>query len=467
MAGIKNIGTYIPQLRVSRELLNKSWGAPGGRGERALANHDEDSITMAVEAAMRCMNGTPGADFDGLYFATTTAPYVEKLNAALIATVVDMPEDDVTTADFTGSLRCGTAALKAALDAVGAGTAKNLITVAADTRMADTGSALEGALGDAAAALWISNEDLIATIDAVFSLSLEFTDIWRRGQDRFLQTEDAKFISSMGYDKHLKRAFQGLLAKTGLKPSDIAHVALYAPDSGAFRGQTKSLGANPEAFPADSLLDSVGNTGSVAAFLSLAQALDAAQPGERIVLLGFGNGADAFLLTATDAIARARDNGGIAAQVAKKRMLETYGKYLKFRGLVQTEKLAPFAPVPLTQREQKANLRLYAKKCSQCGTISFPVRRICANCSAKDDNIDVPLSRTGTVYTFTKDHLVPTPDPPVIMASADLDGGGRFYGQVTDCDPKEVSIGMRVELCFRSLHEGGEHHNYFWKFRPL
>jgi len=69
--------------------------------------------------------------------------------------------------------------------------------------------------------------------------------------------------------------------------------------------------------------------------------------------------------------------------------------------------------------------------------------------------------------TFTEDHLVPNPDPPPIMASADLDGGGRFYGQLTDCDPAAVAFGTPVELCVPRIHEGEGIMKYFWTFWPL
>ena len=72
----------------------------------------------------------------------------------------------------------------------------------------------------------------------------------------------------------------------------------------------------------------------------------------------------------------------------------------------------------------------------------------------------------GKVFTFTKDHLVPNPDPPTVMVSADLEGGGRFYAQLTECDPAAVGFEMPVELCFRRIHEGEGLINYFWKFRP-
>ena len=57
MVGIVAFGAYVPRLRLNRQAVydaNK-WFAPGlrglAKGERSMANWDEDSITMAVEAA--------------------------------------------------------------------------------------------------------------------------------------------------------------------------------------------------------------------------------------------------------------------------------------------------------------------------------------------------------------------------------------------------------------------------------
>ena len=88
------------------------------------------------------------------------------------------------------------------------------------------------------------------------------------------------------------------------------------------------------------------------------------------------------------------------------------------------------------------------------------------NCSAKDAYEDARLPKKGKVYTFTKDYLYPSVDPPTVMAVADMDKYGRFYGQLVDCDPDSVRIGMEVELTVRKFHEGDEFYNYFWKLRP-
>jgi uncharacterized OB-fold protein len=115
-------------------------------------------------------------------------------------------------------------------------------------------------------------------------------------------------------------------------------------------------------------------------------------------------------------------------------------------------------------REEKQDLRLYGQQCAECGAVSYPLR-LCWQCSSPRLE-DHKLSRRGKVFTSAKDHLVPSPDPPTVMVSADLEGGGRFYAQLTDCDPAIVGFDMPVELCFRRLHEGDGLINYLWKWRP-
>ena len=61
MVGITSCGAYIPLLRISRKSISSATGwlgpATGLPGEKAIANYDEDSLTMAVAAAIDCLNG--------------------------------------------------------------------------------------------------------------------------------------------------------------------------------------------------------------------------------------------------------------------------------------------------------------------------------------------------------------------------------------------------------------------------
>ena len=85
---------------------------------------DEDSITMAVEAAMGCFRFISREDIHALYFATTTGPYAEKAQSTLVSVACDL-SDDTFTSDFTASTRAGTNALKSALDGAVANEGQN------------------------------------------------------------------------------------------------------------------------------------------------------------------------------------------------------------------------------------------------------------------------------------------------------------------------------------------------------
>jgi 3-hydroxy-3-methylglutaryl CoA synthase len=192
MAGIVSYGAYIPMYRLSRAILGQVWGG-GAKGEKAICNCDEDSITMAVEAATDCLKGTDKKSVDALYFASTTAPFKEKQSASFVAAALDLRED-VAASDFGNSLRAGTLALRAALDAVKAGSAKKVLVVVADCRLPAPNSAGEGALGDGAAALLIGATDIAVEIEASAYTYSEFLDVWRLETDRFQRQWEERFI---------------------------------------------------------------------------------------------------------------------------------------------------------------------------------------------------------------------------------------------------------------------------------
>jgi hydroxymethylglutaryl-CoA synthase len=93
---------------------------------------DEDTVTMATEAATDCLAGLRWEQVDGSHFASTTAPYKEKECSTLAAMAADL-KPEVITADLGSSLRAGTAALRAALDAVASGSASQILVAACDS----------------------------------------------------------------------------------------------------------------------------------------------------------------------------------------------------------------------------------------------------------------------------------------------------------------------------------------------
>ena len=99
--GITSYGSYVPYRRLKRAAIAQVLGIPGGKGERSVASFDEDSVSMAVEAARDALRAAPTTDVRSLLFATTTPPYAEKLNAALVAAAAQLPLE-IRAADLTG-----------------------------------------------------------------------------------------------------------------------------------------------------------------------------------------------------------------------------------------------------------------------------------------------------------------------------------------------------------------------------
>ena len=126
MAGIVSYGAYIPRYRLKRMTIFQSmgWINPTtimlAQGEKAVANQDEDSLTIATAAALDCLGDMDRSAIGGVYLASTTMPYLERQNAGIMAAALNLRED-LRSADFAGALKSGTSALLSALEAVGSG----------------------------------------------------------------------------------------------------------------------------------------------------------------------------------------------------------------------------------------------------------------------------------------------------------------------------------------------------------
>lgn len=472
MAGIVSYGAYIPIYRLSRDEITGTWGGRSRGEERAVANCDEDSITMGVEAAIDCLNGIERELIDGLYFASTTAPYREKKSASIVAAAADLRRD-IFTADFADSLGAGASAIRAALDAVAAGSAKMVLVVASDCRIAPPNSIFEPLLGDGAAALVIGDTDIAVTVEDKYTISSDFLDIWRRERgDNYIRTWEDRYVTEFGYTNHLKEAVNGLLKKTSITSKDVSTAAFYAPDRRSHTAMARALGFDAKTQVQDPMFSTVGNTGTASFMMNLVAALEKAKADDRILAASYGDGADAFLLRVTNQIEKVRDRRGIKHNLASKMMLPNYGTYLRFRNLMSWEE-TPNPPdessVNVLWREEKALTRGHGVKCKACGHIQFPPQRVCMWCQAKDRFEEVTISdKKGELFTFSlDDRAIFALDLPNVLSIVNLEGGGRFYGPMTDRDPTKIKIGMPIELTFRKFHEGGGFHNYAWKCRPI
>jgi hydroxymethylglutaryl-CoA synthase len=470
--GIALCGSYIPVFRMDRKIIADIWNRQSIGGERSVANNDEDSITMAVEASRNCLRWSPKEQIDGLFFATTTAPYQEKMNSTLISTALDLKRE-IITADFGHSLRAGTGALNLAFDSVRSGHTSNLLVSGADSRIGYPRSDQEQIFGDGAAAVMVSNKDVLATFEGNYSICNEMIDVWRNPRDTFVRTWEGRFILGEGYSKHIKEVVSGILKKYDLKPKDISKAILPAPDIRTHKKVVQELGFDMKTQVQDPLLSTVGYCGTAHPLLMLVGALEQASPGDILLLASYADGADAMIFKVTEEIEKEKKQKKLKEYIGKKLVLSSYAQFLSFKGLVETVPGEPFRLFPsatVTWRDRNSIVRCHGSKCLNCGIITYPIQRVCYYCNSKDNFEEVTISDLeGKVFSFTLDNLAGRSDDPVVVQTiAELgESNIRFYGMMTDCQPSEVMIGLPVNLTFRRIYDGAGMHNYFWKCRPV
>jgi len=449
-------------------------------GERSVAYYDEDSVTMAVEAGMDCLAGLDQHAVDGLFFATTTSPYREKQCSALMALPLDLRRD-IRTVDVAASLRSGTTAVGLAMDAIQGGTAHSVLVTAADTRTGAPGGMLEQGLGDGAAAFLLGKDNVIAEIEGRYSIADELAGTWRSQSDVFVRSWEDRMVLDEGYSRIVPEAMTGLMERTGLSVKDFDRVVFDPPGDARRHGRAAAaVGFDPSQVQDPfKLFLNVGATGCALAPMMLVSALEEAKPGERILFVGSGDGADAFVLKVTDNIEGLSKRRGVSGHLGGKSMIDNYNTYLRWRDIVPQE--AARRPekqhirVSAIWRERRVLLGLWGVKCRQCGAIQYdngamstvPIR-VCAVCQAQDDFEEYNFARRrARVFSFTHDRLAPAVDPPASVVLVEFEGGGRAFFDLTDRDPEEVEVGSLVEMAFRKVQFDRGLTNYFWKARPV
>lgn len=464
MVGIVSYGACVPTYRLPRDVIAKEWDTPSLGGERALASFDEDSLTLALNASIDALGALDPKAVAGVFFASTTSPYREKQAAATVAAVLDTGKE-LRTIDFTDSLRAGTSALLTGLDVVQPG--QLLVVCGGDARMGEPDTLQEQHYGDAGAAVVIGTENVIAELVGSYTVSQEFLGTWRTEEQDYLKSFPGGFETKFGYNRFIAATVGGVLRKCGLEAKDVTSAAIAAPTQKALQSALRGQGFDVKTQVQETFWNTIGDAGTAQPLVLLAAVLERAKPGDVILVAGYGDGGDAAVFRATDVIADAPVRRSVYSQIEVKRTVGSYGKYARFRKLMKKDYASDDESTPVVLlRDQKQILPLYGGKCPACGVIQFPVHRICTECGYRGGLEEVKLSRRGTLFTFTHDYLTETPDPPTTHAVVDLDGGGRVFVQLTDCEAERIEIGMPVELTFRKYHEGYGLKNYFWKARP-
>jgi hydroxymethylglutaryl-CoA synthase len=459
MRGILSWSAYLPYRRLDRAEIAPVAGQGGGNGTRTVASYDEDSTTMAVEAARlaRCSTDVTPAN---VLFGTTTPAYADKTNATAVHAALQLPP---STAAFDVGLspRSAVGALLLALT----GTTSALV-VSADERTGLAGSTEEAMYGDAAAAFVVgdeSDEPLLAEFLGSASVTDEYVERWRAPGALRTRVWDERFSEVESVPLAIE-AWNRALASAGLTAADVVRAGVAAP----VQRVARSVGGKLDGVQVlDDLSSTVGIAGAAHPGLVLVALLEQAQPGDALALVSPADGADVLLFRATDAIARYRPTRSLAVQLASGGSV-SYGKFLAWKGVLPVEPPRRAEPQRVSAtaaaRNEAWKFGFVGSKERETGVVHVPPSRVSRDGEHTDEMDPAPLAdKRGTIVTYTVDRLAYSPSPPIVFAVVDFDGGGRLPVELTDVDESEVAIGMRVEMTFRRLFTADGIVNYFWK----
>jgi hydroxymethylglutaryl-CoA synthase len=473
--GIVSFGAYIPRRRLQRKAIAEfhGWFAPGlmgaAKGERAMANWDEDTVTMAVEAARDALNGIAPTDLSAVRVASTTFPFVDRLHAGLIAEALDL-DDGVHTVDTAASQRAGTSALIDALMAAG-----STLLIGSENRRTKAGSPMEMAAGDGAAAILTGSRNVIAKLLGKATASADFVDHFRSMENPFDYQWEERWVRDAGYMTIVPPVVARCLSAAKLTAADVTTFILPSTIRGVGQAVAKACKI-ADAAVADGLAAVCGDTGVAHPLVMLVAALELAKPNDKILVVGFGQGADALLFEVTPAITKFPARLGVKGHLARRKPELAYGRFLAFNDLIELERgmrAETDKPTPLSAlwRNRKTVTSFIGGTCTKCGTLQFPKTNICVNpnCNAVHAQEPHPFaSKIGKINSFTADRLTYSADPPAMYGMIQFDEGGRTMMDFTDLDEADLVVGKPMRMMFRikDIDANRGFRRYFWKASP-
>ena len=328
----------MPVYRIKAAEVARVWGSGEEEPvkEKSVPGLDEDSLTMAYEAAREAleMAGVERSEVGAVLVGSESPPYAVKPSATVIAEALGVTPR-VVAIDMEFACKAGTTAMILAAGLVASGAIKHGLAIGTDNAQARPGDELEYTAGAGAAAYLLSSDGgrLLAVIEHAYSYVTDTSDFWRREGERYPR-HAYRFTGVPAYFGHIIGAAKGLMEETGLKPSDFDYVVFHQPNVKFPLRAAQMLGFKLEQVRVGLLSNEIGNTYAASSLIGLARILDAAKPGQRILVVSFGSGAgsDAVSLVTTENVGRKRSS---LERLLSRKVYVDYGLYAKMKGILQ------------------------------------------------------------------------------------------------------------------------------------
>jgi len=113
------------------------------------------------------------------------------------------------------------------------------------------------------------------------------------------------------------------------------------------------------------------------------------------------------------------------------------------------------------------NHELLIQRCGECGALRNPPRPMCPHCQSLEWNTLKSTGR-GTVYSYVMPQYPPMPfmEYPYTVVLVELEEGIRLVSNLVDIEPKDVEVGMSVEVCFDTFEDSAGDELVLHQFRP-
>ncbi len=339
-AGIVSYGVYVPRYRIKAEEIARVWGEKEDMAsnlnvfEKSVPDSDEDSVTIAVEAARNALKrgSIDPARIEAIYAGSESHPYAVKPTGTIVGEAIGV-DHELTAADFEFACKAGTAAVQACLGLVSANLIDLGLAIGTDTSQGAPGDALEYTAAAGGAAYVIGRENLAAEIEGFYSFTTDTPDFWRREGMPYPE-HGGRFTGEPGYFKHVTSSTRGLLKKMRTIPEDYDYAVFHQPNGKFPVRVARQLGFSMEQIEPGLVVPWIGNTYSGSSLIGLAATLDVARPGERIFLASFGSGAgsDAFSIRVCDGIEDIRNRAPRVRDYIEDVVYLDYAVYAKHKG---------------------------------------------------------------------------------------------------------------------------------------
>jgi len=452
------------------------WVAPGlanlGKGQRAFCSWDEDSITMAVEAARDTLGPRARTGIELLVLSTTRAPFADLQCASIVAGALGIAPH-ARTLDIGRSQRASVSGLLAQLRA-GQG---NALFIASDHPSGKPASTQELTYGAGAAAFTLGAENVIVELLGSASRTTMFVDHFRAADSKYDYYWEERWIRDEGYAQIIPETVAAALADAAVEASQVKHFIVAAPFRGTGEMVARKCGIAKEAV-SDHLDEQCGYAGSAHPCLMLAHALESAGAGDVLVMVGFGQGCDVAVLRATDAIKTFSPVRGVSGALADRQSHSDYLRMLAYNdgidleGGMRAEKQLKTA---FTEQYRSAHQLAHftAGKCSKCGTVQFPQLSYCVSpgCQAPAsafEPVDL-FDQPAQVLTHTGDWLSYHPSPPLYVGFVQFDIGARLLMEIVEVGDAGLDVGTPLRMVFRvkDIDKARGYPRYFWKATPV